>query len=190
MRPFEYVILFFSFVFSLALAHLLLAAAQMVRHRRALVFSWPHGLWMLAVLVMLCVNWISYWDAHTQTSVSIAAIAFGFFFVAAQYLLCALVTPDFEHGHGYDLTKFHAQERTAYLTAFLAVLVISIGVNLAGASGMGLGNWAEQNGPVLVMAIPILAGIFVPWRWVQIAAPLAELAMLIFFGIYFYPALS
>ena len=50
MNPFEFIILFFSFIYTLALTHLLFAWTRMIRHRRQLVLSWPHLLWMLVAL--------------------------------------------------------------------------------------------------------------------------------------------
>jgi len=39
VRPFDFIILFFSFIYTLALTHLLFAVTRMVRHRRMLTFS-------------------------------------------------------------------------------------------------------------------------------------------------------
>ena len=50
MKSFEFLILFFTFAFALALTHLLFAATRMIRHRRTLIFSWPHALWMATAL--------------------------------------------------------------------------------------------------------------------------------------------
>ena len=40
MRPFEFIILFFSFIYTLALTHLLFAWTRMIRYRRTLILSW------------------------------------------------------------------------------------------------------------------------------------------------------
>jgi hypothetical protein len=50
VRPFDFVITFLAFIYALALTHLLLAAAHMIRHRRELIFDWAHALWMAAAL--------------------------------------------------------------------------------------------------------------------------------------------
>ena len=38
----------------------------MIRHRKALIFSWPHALWMLGALFQLVVNWVTLWDFRTM----------------------------------------------------------------------------------------------------------------------------
>jgi hypothetical protein len=77
LGPFEFIILFFSFIYTLALTHLLFAATRMIRHRRELVFSWPHALWMLNALLLLVGNWMSLWDFHRQKTLSLAVIVGG-----------------------------------------------------------------------------------------------------------------
>ncbi|MFX4501401.1 hypothetical protein ABTA59_19515, partial [Acinetobacter baumannii] len=74
MHPFEFIILFFSFIYTLALTHILFAATRMIRHRRQLVFSWPHALWMANALVFLAANWLSLWDLHESKTLTLEAI--------------------------------------------------------------------------------------------------------------------
>ena len=126
MGPFEFIILFFSFIYTLALTHLLLAAARMIRHRRSLVFSWPHALWMLDALLLLVCNWISLWDFHQLKSMTLPVILGGFALVGILYVVCALIAPDFEDGDGLDLRAFHEREGRTYILAFCDVLAAGL----------------------------------------------------------------
>jgi len=190
MRPFEFIIIFFSFIYSLALTHLLLAAAEMVRHRRQLVLSWPHALWMLALFATLAVNWLSFWDFHDRTVLSLPTIMGGFLLIAAQYLTCALAAPDFDGERGYDLRAFHEQEGVGYIGGFLSIIVISVVINFAGAKELGVIRWGDENSLVPLMSVPALAALFLRRQWIQIAAPLAEMALVAAFAIRFYPQLA
>src|SRR5438045_2063200 len=107
MHPFDFIIVFLSFVYALALTHLLFAATRMIRHRRELIFSWPHALWMLAIALTLGANWLSLWDFHTLQDVDLVTIVAGLAFSTVQYFVCALVSPDFEEGETYDMRMFH-----------------------------------------------------------------------------------
>jgi hypothetical protein len=78
VRPFEFIIVLFSFIYTLGLTHLLFAATRMIRHRRIVVFSWPHVLWMAAAPFLLAGNWLSLWDFHTLQTISLTTIAGGF----------------------------------------------------------------------------------------------------------------
>jgi hypothetical protein len=44
MHAFDFIMLFFSFIFALALTHLLLAVNAMIRRRRKIVLSLPHAI--------------------------------------------------------------------------------------------------------------------------------------------------
>lgn len=189
MRPFKFIILFFSFIYTLALTHLLLAMVQMVRQRRRITFSWPHGLWMANAMVILSLNWIGLWDFHALSVLPLSVIAIGFVLVVGQYLICALVSPDFATADDYDLRRFHARELRGYLWGFLLLLMFAISVNWAAEWGEGLKGEADQNGLILAMALPIVFALLVQRPWVQVAAPLAVLGLSFANMVIYYPVL-
>ncbi|HEY3800534.1 MAG TPA: hypothetical protein VGL58_19450 [Caulobacteraceae bacterium] len=189
MKPFDFIILFFSFIYSLGLTHLLFAATRMIRHRRRLVFSWPHALWMVSALGMMFGNWLSLWDFRAFDPMSLGVIVGGFAVVVMQYVICALVSPDLETEDDFDLRRFHQREGRTYLVAFLAFLILCLAANAAAGSGLGVRNWADQNWTVLAMFAPVILALTVRANWAQVAAPLAMVAMMIVFPIVYYPAL-
>ncbi len=67
--------LFFSFIYALALTHLLLAVNAMIRYRRKIQFSAPQAIWMFDALLAVSINWISLWDFHEVREISLEAIA-------------------------------------------------------------------------------------------------------------------
>jgi hypothetical protein len=189
MNAFEFVILFFSFIYTLALTHMLFAWTRMIRHRRELVFSWPHLLWMLAALFNLTDNWISLWDFRAMATLSLGTIAIGFAFVTLNYFLCALVSPDFEGGETYDMKRFHDREGRTYVLAYLVLACFALLINFTASVGLGLSDWAKGNWLILLAFPFILLALFVRRTWVQIASPAAELALTIAFAVIYYPAL-
>lgn len=188
MAPFEFIIVFLSFIYALALTHLLLGFVGMVRRRRFLVFSWPHALWMLNALLLLSGNWLSLWDFRGFDSMPLAMIAVGFMFSVLQYFLCGLVAPDFDHGDG-DLRVFHEREGRAYIGLSLAMMIVALGVNLA-AGGAGVENWANQNAIVLAMLPTAVLPLFVRAQWAQVAGPVVLAGLQIAFMVIYYPALT
>jgi hypothetical protein len=190
MGPFEFIILFASFIFTLALTHLLFAATRMIRHRRQLTFSWPHALWMFNALMLLIGNWISLYDFHRMETMPIAVVATGLVFSGAQYFICALVSPDFEDGETFDLKAFHAREGRTYIVAFALLVVISLASNAAAGFGAGVENWARQNLTVLAMVPAVLTPLFVRARWAQVAGPLALAILMVLFVPLYYPVLA
>jgi hypothetical protein len=189
VRPFDFVILFLSFIYTLGLTHLLFAATRMLRHRRALVFSWPHALWMSANLMMLFGNWIAIWDFHDMKEMSLGVIAGGFLMAVIQYFVCALVSPDFEDGETYDMRAFHARESPTYLGALLVLMVVSLVVNQAAGAELGVQNWSDQNAMVFAMAPPLLLALLVRAAWAQLLAALAFAGLSLSFLVLYYPVL-
>ena len=188
MAPFEFIIVFLSFIYALALTHLLLGFVGMVRRRRVLVVSWPHALWMLNALLLLSGNWLSLWDFRGFDSMPLAFIAIGLVFSVLQYFLCALVAPDFDDG-GDDLRVFHQREGRTYIGLSLAMMIVALGVNLA-AGGVGVKNWANQNAIVLAMLPTAALPLVMRARWVQVAGPAVLAALQIAFMVIFYPTLT
>jgi hypothetical protein len=174
--PFEFIILFFSFIYTLALTHIFFAATRMIRHRRSLVFSWPHALWMGVALMLLLVNWVELWDFHQMETMPLSVMATGFLMVSTQYFVSALVAPDFEDGESYDLRAFHAREGRTYIGAVGVLFLLSLAVNFAAGAAAGIANWANQNLPLLAVAPFVAAPLFLKNRFVQVICPLAIIA--------------
>ncbi|HEX5238743.1 MAG TPA: hypothetical protein VFW39_09805 [Sphingomicrobium sp.] len=190
MGPFEFIILFFSFIYTLALTHLLFAWTRMIRHRRELVFSWPHFLWMLVAMANLAVNWISQWDFRTEHSLSLGTIASGFLFVVINYFVCALVSPDFEGGETYDMKHFHACEGPTYIAATLVLILISIVENFLAGVELKSQNWANENNLVITFLVPAALPLLIKAKWMQILAPAVLLAETVAYAVIYYPVLA
>jgi hypothetical protein len=191
MKPFDFVITFLSFVYSMGLAHLLFGAARMPRHRNQITFSWPHALWMLCTVALLTVNWIGLWDFHLLPQMPLAAIMTGAAFAAALYFVCVLVTPDLDNLDECDLKAFHARQGWTYILAFLIIDLVALAMNLAASQAMGVQNWADSNALVLAMVPPLVAALI--WRRqpvVQLAAPIFVLACTVAYGVIYYPILK
>jgi hypothetical protein len=190
VRPFEFIILFFSFIYTLALTHLLFAWTRMIRHRRQLVFSWPHLIWMLVALVNLCANWISLWDFRTDGSLTLATITGGFLFVIVNYFVCALVSPDFEGGETYDMKHFHTCEGRTYIGAVLVLIVSAIAFNFVAGAALNVTHWSNENALVVAMVVPPVAALVLKPQWMQVLAPAVLLVMNIAYAIIYYPSLA
>lgn len=190
MRPFDFIITFFSFIYSLGLTHILFAATRMIRHRKRLIFSWPLALWMAAALLLLASNWLSFWDFHQMASLSVWAIVGGFLLVVAMYAICALVTPDVEGEDGLDMPAFYERQKPTFLTAFLGLMVLGFAVNLGAGMAMGVSAWSDQNLVVVPMALAVIPPMLTRRPWVQTAAPLVLIATLMFYTVHYYPELK
>ena len=188
MAAFEFIIVFLSFAYALAFSHVMFAAARMIRHRRKLIFSWPHALWMANAVMLLFSNWISLYDFRSMEVMSLGTILTLFAFVTTLYFTCALVTPDFEDDD-YDMVAFHQREYRAYVGAILALDVMSFLANLQ-ASDSGNSAWGAQNAIVYAMLPTAILPLLTRNRWVQLLCPAVLLIENFAFLAIYYPTLS
>lgn len=189
MKSFEFLILFFSFAFTLALTHLLFAATRMIRHRRSLTFSWPHALWMANALMLLLANWLSLFDFRGKETIDLPTVFMLFALVITLYFACALVSPDFDEGETYDMAAFHEREGRTYIGTLAALLVVSFIANID-ATHEGVANWGSENAIVVWMIVPTIAPLFSRNKAVQLLSPIVLLGLTLAFMIIFYPVLK
>ncbi len=189
MTPFEFLTVFFSFAYALACSHIFLAAAEMIRHRRVLIFSWAHALWMANAILLLFSNWISLYDFRSMEIMSLGTILTLFVFVTALYFTCALVTPDFDAGDGYNMHAFHEKQSRAYIGAILTLDIVSFLSNLQ-AGHNGITDWGSENVIVLLMTPMALIPLLTRNQIVQIVCPIILLIEQFAFLMIYYPSLS
>jgi hypothetical protein len=177
-----------SFVYSLALTHVLLGVARIVRHRRTVRLSAAHALWTVNVLVTVVLNWISLWDFRGAKALSLGEIAAAFFFAILLYLVATFVTPDVEDPKDQDLTAFHDREAVTYIGGLFFGAIVALLMN-AGAGKVGVASWASQN-MLLLATLPILPLALIFRRgWPHLILAMAALAVPAVFLILYYPAL-
>lgn len=185
---FEHIISLLSFVYALALTHLLLSVAGLLRKGRSVRFSWIHAGWMLNACVLIIENWIVFYGLRTLTTFSVGTIFFLFALAFSNYLYAALVAVDPQTEGNVDLRAFHNEQGTRYLPAFLICVLfeLSTGTVVSGRFG-GLADWIGQNITLFPMtAAAIAATLFVRVRWVQALA----LAVIFASWAYFIVALQ
>ena len=166
MRPFDFVIAFLAFIYALALTHLLLAIAHMIRHRRQVRLDFVHTVWMLNAPIM-------------------SALFYGI----NQYLVCALVAPHLDGDDGFDMHAFQESQGRTYIAAFAVLVLVSIPLNFLAGSDVNVQNWTRENAVVFGMLAVVLPPLFFRARWVQVAAPIAFLFLVGTYLVEFYPVL-
>ena len=181
MGAFEHVISLLSFVFALAITHLLLTIAGLVRAWERVRLSGPHALWLFNGLITTLANWISFWDMHTLTAWSVGTIFFAFALSFVTYLQVALVCPDIPAEGPIDLERFHEEQSRRYIGAFLVTGVMALIGNVVLGDGMNVAEWGKQNLAVIPMMMCAAAALFIRRRWVQIAAPVGLMAVWVFY---------
>jgi hypothetical protein len=190
MGAFEHIISLLSFVYALAIAHLLTTAARLIGSRERVRFSWLHAYWMLNALIVLVVDWISYWDMHAVPALTIVNILLWLAQAFLDYGQAALVCPEIPADGTIDLAKFHETHSRRYIAAFAATSIMALIDNFYFGESYHVGEFIMQNIAVIpLIAIALAATIFRNHR-VQITAPFLLSAIWIYYLIALQSALK
>ncbi|MEX0644711.1 MAG: hypothetical protein WD076_05330 [Parvularculaceae bacterium] len=181
MTVFEFTIILWSIMFSIAIAHMLASVADLVRVGGRVKISGVHALWMLSVFVCVLANWLSVWDLRLLTHWTTGYILFLTLATVLQYFACVLISPPAPEEGAIDLRAFHQTQGPRYLAAFALLNFYSIPLNILTAQLFGVASWGWQSlaqGPAAALT---LLAIFAKPRWAQWALAVAVLTLSAFY---------
>jgi len=185
MSAFEHVTALLSFVYALALTHLLARIAELIVARERVRFSGLLALGMANAVLLVFANWLSLWDLRSITSWDLASIAIQFLFAVSVYLICVLVGPKTPDEGTIDLESFFWRQRPYFYGAVLSCIILALVANLDFLKTPNAALFVKENLATLPMLIPTTLALISRNRWVQWAAGLCFLALMIGFTVMF-----
>jgi hypothetical protein len=177
MGAYEHVILLLSFVYALALTHLLSRVGGLVLARRRVRFSGLLALAQANAILMVFINWLYLWNLHGIDGWSVMSISPEFLFAGALFFQCVLAAPEPTAEGAVDMEAFYWEQRRPYYAAGLSMQAIGI-ADLAfystnSASGV---SWTEVAATAL-LSLPQALAFLAPARWAQWAGGVILLLM-------------
>lgn len=185
MSAFEHVTALFSFVYALALAHLLARIAELIVARERVKFSGLLAIGMVNAVVLVFANWLSLWDLRSIKSWDLVSIVVQFLFAVVIFIICALVGPKAHDEGSIDLEDFFWRQRPYFYGAIVTCVLLSLIANLAYLKTPTPLLFFKQNLFNLPMLIPTLSALLFPKRWVQWAGGLGFLGLMLGYTIVF-----
>src|SRR5438105_2171252 len=185
MTAFEHVTALLSFVYALALTHLLARIAELVVSRERVRFSGLLALGMVNAILLVFVNWLSLWDLRSVTSWDLASIAIQFLFAISVYVICALVGPKTPDEGTIDLEEFFWRQRPYFYGALIICLLLALLANLDFLKTSNAALFVKENLGTIAMLIPSALGLISRNRAAQWAAGVCFLVMIIGFAVMF-----
>jgi hypothetical protein len=168
MNAFEHVIVLLSFVYALAIAHLLTTIARLIGSGERVRFSWLHGYWMLNALIVLIADWISYWDIRSVPSWTMVSILVVLLQSFVDYMQAALVCPEIPADGPIDLVEFHRTRSRRYIGAFAVTVTMASITNVYFGNAFNISDYIKQEGVVLVLMAAAVTATIYRHRVVQI----------------------
>jgi hypothetical protein len=182
---FEHVTILLSFVFAIALTHLLSSTTELVWARDRVRFSELQALWMFNAALQLLINWLGFWYTNTIPNWNAVDVSINFTAALIQYFTCSLISMRPKDEGVIDMPAFYARQRAAIFMAFAATDLVNMFQNWwfrnAPGQAADLWFWADMmNAPMLMAAI--IAG-WAHAKWLQWLAAVATTGMFAYFLI-------
>jgi hypothetical protein len=179
MGAFDHVLVLLSFVYALALTHLLSRIAGLYFARSRVRFS---GLWaLMAVFAILLVffSWLDLWPFRSTSSWDLLSIVVQFVYAIELYFLCALAAPEPAGKEAVDLDAFYREEHRPFFALGILVILTAMAGNFTffrTTDPSAFWNWqlaCLPSFPPLILLLSVRA------RWAQWAGSIAVLIALI-----------
>lgn len=188
MSTFDIVVALLSFVYALALTHLLQGLAQLIQARTRVRWSLVHASWMLLALVILVNNWLAIiplQKAEWTTPVILMMFALS----ALQYFTCSLLMPPVPEQGEINLHAFQLANGWTFIAPYILMLGPVIGTNyvfntLYGGANGSLVRFLAACWPLYVASGLLALSMWRRETWLRAAIPLAlSVKMMVdFFG--------
>jgi hypothetical protein len=107
MRAFDHVLILYSFVFALALTHLLSRVGSLMLARKRVRFSALHAFMVVNAVVLVFVNWLALWFVHDVQEWDLFSITIYFLFALSTFFFCAAAAPEASFEGTVDLEAFY-----------------------------------------------------------------------------------
>lgn len=189
---FEHVTILLSFVFAIALTHLLSSATELVLARDRVRFSGLHTIWMANALLGLLVNWLSLGGLVIIRHWTVPEVVLQFAAAVIQYFTCSTLSIHVRDDETLDVPRLFDRQRPVIFASFVAMAIMSMIQNYwdrNNSAGLSPTSWIGENLGVLPL---LLAALIAGWArplWLQWAAALATVGLTLWFlAIYAMPA--
>jgi hypothetical protein len=175
MGAFDHVLLLLSFVFAMALTHLLSRVGALMFTRKPVRFSGLQTLEIVNAIVWLYANWLALWYLRGIKDWELLSITTWFAYAIQNYFACAAAAPEVGEGGAFDMEAFYWDNRRNFWGVMLVGAVLTILTNFTFVSDRAL--FLEANVYTLPFFVPCILALTVRARWAQWTSGLLFLAI-------------
>jgi hypothetical protein len=177
MSNFDFVLLLLSFVYALALGHVLVRVGGLLIARDRVVFSGLLALTIFNAMTQVYIDWLAMWDYHSIDAWDLPTVTL--FFVAAIliFLMCVAASPETPADETIDMEAFYQKQYRLFYGLYIILLVVFVAmcfVQLRTPNPELALKQSLSNLPGF--ALSFLA-FFVPARWAQWVAGISLLVL-------------
>lgn len=177
MTGFDLVLLLLSFVYALALGHLLTRLGALLIVRERVKFSGLMALAMLNAVTQVYVGWLALWDFRGVETWDLYTITLFLISSLLIFLMCVAASPDAPAEGPADMEAFYRHNYRLFYGLYLGLLGVYIAMSAVYLITPQPELFLQQSlGNVPFILISLLA-ILVPARWAQWTAGIGLFVM-------------
>ncbi len=168
---FEHVTILLSFVYAVALTHLLSSATELLIERKRVRISGLYVSWLLSAALLLMVNWMALWGLVALKRWTVPEISIQFLTAVIQYFTCStfrIAEPRDERP--IDLVAIFEERRSLICGFFLALAAIACFQNWwdrNNMAGLNPDDWIAEDLAIVPMGIAVVLSGWARPKWLQ-----------------------
>src|SRR5215472_17746537 len=190
MNAFEFVIILLSFVYALALTHVLSRTGALVLAYERVRFSSLSALMIANAVAQVFLGWLILWDLRSLARWDLVAIIGQFALGVLTYFMCLFAAMDVEPTGEIDLEARFWRQRRPFYASVLILYVLSLPVNAAFLETPHPSLFLQEDAVSIVSLVPIALALFLSMRWAQWVGGTGMLAFAVYFTVRFYGVLN
>ena len=167
MGAFDHVVVLLSFIYALALTHLLSRIAGLLLARERVKFSGLLALCAANAIALVFANWLSLWDVRGVREWDIVTIVTQFAFAVTLYFVCAMAAPESTDEGPIDMEAFYWRNYRLFYSLMAACMVLALAANFAFLQTPTPALFFKENAVTLVFFVPAVLPLAVGARWAQ-----------------------
>lgn len=167
MGSYDFVLILLSFVYALALGHLLSRVGDLLVARDRVLFSGLLALAILNAVTQVFIDWLAIWDFRTLGAWDLPTITLFFIAAIIIFLMCAAVSPDARGDDRFDMENFYWKNYRLFYGLYVLLLVTFVGMSFVHLRTSTPGLAIQQAlANIPYFAVSFLA-LLVSKRWAQ-----------------------
>jgi hypothetical protein len=168
---FEHVTILLSFVYAVALTHLLSSATELLIERKRVRVSGLYVAWLLSAMLLLLVNWVALWGLVALKRWTVPEVSIQFLTAVVQYFTCSTFRIAEARDDGpIDLPTIFEERRPLICSFFLALTFIASFQNWwdrNNMAGLNPDDWIAEDLAIVPMGIAVVIAGWARPKWLQ-----------------------
>jgi hypothetical protein len=182
MGAFDHVLVLLSFVYALALTHVLSRIAALFMARDKVKPYGPLALAMANAVLIVSLDWLALWPFRGVTSWDLASIADELLLSIALFFMCAVVAPEMSEAP-VDLEAYYGRVRVPFYGLFALSNILTMLGNLDFLKTSDPSRFASWTIGATVFFVPPVLALAVRARWAQWTAGVTLAILVVLSGI-------